>query len=57
MEHIMGKLDYYHIKDKNDLTLNPIIGYLKEFQDQQESNSTSFELPERVKYIEWFFDN
>ena len=50
LDHILGSLDSYQIKNKTSLTLNPIIGYLKEFQDQQESGLTSFELPKRVKY-------
>ena len=54
LDHILGSLDSYQIKNKTSLTLNPIIGYLKEFQDQQESGLTSFELPKRVKYSDWF---
>ena len=54
LDHILGSLDLYQIKNKTSLTLNPIIGYLKEFQDQQESGLTSFELPKRVKYSDWF---
>ena len=51
LDHILASLDFCQIiKNKTSMTLNPIIGYLKEFQDQQESGSMSFELPKRVKY-------
>ena len=54
LDHILASLDFFQIKNKTSMTLNPIIGYLKEFQDQQESGWTSFELPKRVKYVDWF---
>ena len=47
LEHINNVLDGFQIKDRETMTLNPIVGYLKEFQEQQESGETSYELPNR----------
>ena len=47
LEHINNVLDGYQIKNRETMTLNPIVGYLKEFREQQESGETSYELPNR----------
>ena len=46
-EHLENWLDSYHIKDKDTLELRPIVGYLKEFHEQQNSRQSNFRLPPR----------
>ena len=46
LDHITNWLDIYHIR--KNLTLYPIVGYLKEFLDQQKSGVSTFTLPPRI---------
>ena len=48
LDYLLNHLDSWHIKNITTLTLNPIVGYLKEFHDQQLSGETEFRLPPRV---------
>ena len=48
MDHLLNNLDSWHIKNVTTLELNPIVGYLKEFLDQQISGETDFRLPPRI---------
>lgn len=45
LEYITTWLDHYHVgpDPKNP---RPIVGYLKEFKDQQEEGTTTFKLPD-----------
>lgn len=45
LEHLNNWFDAFHIKNLTTLELRPIIGYLKEFKEQQDSGQTSFQLP------------
>lgn len=45
MEHLNNWFDSLHIRNLSTSDLRPIIGYLKEFKDQQDSGQTSFRLP------------
>ena len=48
VDHLLNNLDAWHIKNVTTLELNPIVGYLKEFWDQQISGETDFRLPPRI---------
>ena len=48
LDYLLNHLDSWYIKNITTLTLNPIVGYLKEFHDQQLSGETEFRLPPRV---------
>ncbi len=50
LEYITRWLDHYHVgpDPKNP---RPIIGFLKEFKDQQDHGSSTFKLPEVPKWI------
>lgn len=45
LDHITNWLDSYQTNE--DLSLNPIMGHLQEFRDQQELGVTTFKLPPR----------
>ena len=46
VDHLSISMDMYHIR--KNFTLYPIVGYLKEFLDQQNSGMTEFVLPPRT---------
>ena len=46
VDHLSISMDMYHIR--KNLTSYPIVGYLKEFLDQQNSGMTEFVLPPRT---------
>lgn len=49
VEYLTTWLDYYHAGKSKDGTegVNEIVGYHKEFKEQQDSGKTTFQLPEK----------